>query len=594
MLQIDQSLVEQKFSVPTLFFTLAGNTKSQEVIIALADTLGNDICRIFGTQDEIKEIFLDGHSPDAAVAVFDGSLAGEFSPRSSARLTDKATFPSWACGAVWAVQVSPRIRNTDRCARQILSDFNKKFEDRLGEGNFPWGSPKKNEAGPKHIRLPDEKLNSILQKLNSSSAPNLSGIISDMSKAAEIPKGSKISWIRVPAAPIGVDGGYLTRVMNALDRFQIASVKLLKGDTNVQGMLLAGVDLPDDPRLKDLYLFPPTECFSIARPDLHFSGSGLFASENDEMPGGLPEIIHIDESYGLHQAEWKEVFEWLVQEGPLLFLISHEWSNCYINEMRWLSDYLEKKGYPVFFATTEDLSGLVIDKDEVSYRGEHIGTVWRQFPIFETMGKLADVIEAASKGIVRVVPEFGHFGNKTWFSVFRSHATYFKEALDIETFNLLLEVLPDSHLVMPGKLENSFPVNVAGMTIGSLDALKHLSEERRNELVMKVAGANTKSARSYGVLMGHGLKERDWTDWINERFEFNQPFIIQQKLKTEIIKLPVRNISEGKDELFRCRVLVRPWAVNGKIISGLATAVPYTTERVHGMVDMAMSSIYLY
>ncbi len=593
MLRIDQSLAEQKFTVPNIFFTLAGNVKSQEVIAALTGILG-DKCRVFKDRDEIKEAFLDGHSPDAAVAIFDGSLSREFSPKSSSRSVDKGVIPSWAGGAEWGVLVSTRILNTERCARQIAADFYKKFKDRLDEGNFPWGFPKKNESGPKHIRLSDEKMDTLLGKLNSVSAPNLSEIISDTSKAVEIPTGSKISWIRVPSSPIGVEGNYLNRVVNALEKFQSAGAKLLVKDEDVRNMILAGVDLPSDPRLSDLYLFPPTDRFSVSRPDLHFTGSGLFASENDEMPGGFPEAVHIDESYGLHQEEWRQTFDWLTEEGPLLFLVSHEWSGCYVQEMKWLADYLEKKGYPVLFTTTEDLSGLVIDKDEVSYQGEHVGTVWRQFPIFETTGKLADVVDAANKGIVRLVPEFAHYGNKTWFSVFRSHAGYFKEVLDTEEFNLLLKVLPDSHLVLPEKPDNSFPLNIAGMTIGSLGALKRLPLGKRDELVMKVAGANTKSARSYGVLMGHGLKDKDWINWIDERLELKQPFIVQQKLKTEVIKLPVRNISEKKDELFRCRVLVRPWIVSGRVVSGMATAVPYTTERVHGMVDMAMSPIYLY
>ncbi len=594
MLRIDQSLVEQKFPIPDLFFTIAGNKKSEEVVGALRNILGESVCRVFQNRDEIKDLFMDGYNPDAAVVLFDGSLAGEFSPKSSTRLTDKGFIPPWASGVLWGVLVSLKITNVERCARQIAADFRKKFEDRLEEGKFPWGLPKKSETGPKHIHLPNETLIPILARLNSSSAPDLSGIISDMSKAAEIPKNSKISWIRVPAAPIGIEREYLAKVTDALERFQSVSAELLKYDIRVQEALLAGVDLPADPRLKDLYLFPPTDRFSVSRPDLHFTGSGLFASENDEMPGGFPEAVHIDESYGLHQTEWRQTFDWLTKEGPLLFLVSHEWSGCYIREMKWLADYLRTKGYPVLFATTENLSELAIDKDKISYQGERVGMVWRQFPIFETMGKLADVVEAASKGIVRLIPEFAHYGNKTWFSIFRSHATYFKESLGEEAFNLLLEVLPDSHLVTPTKLNNSFPFGVAEIKIGSLEALKHLSLKERNELVMKVAGANTKSARSYGVLMGHGLKDKDWVEWIDERLESNQPFIVQQKLQTEVVKLPVRNISEKRDELFRCRVLVRPWIVNGRVVSGIATAVPYTTERVHGMVDMAMSPISLY
>ncbi len=593
MLSIDSSFIEQKYTLPALFFTLKGNKKSEEIISELSDLIGNECaCIVFEDPEDIRETFLNGQRSDAAVVLFDGLLYGEFTPRSPMRQEDRKVIPSWA-QAVWGIQVSPKCTRIKGCAMQLRADFRNNFFHRLNQGNFPWGLPKKKESGPRHIKLPDH-IESVLKSLNSDSAPNLSKIIADTERAVEIPVGSKISWIRVPASPIGIERAYLQKVTDALDRFQEIGTELVRYDEQIHELLLAGVDIPPDTRLRNLYLFPPSKKFSVARPDLHFTGSALFASENDEMPGGLPEAVHIDNAYGLHQEEWKETFSWLTENGPLLFLVSHEWSGCYLAEMEWLAGHMKEKGYPTFFVTTEDLSLLNVTEQGVFFNAERIGTIWRQFPIFETRGKLTDIVEAAASGLVRVIPEFGHFGNKSWFSIFRTHETFFRTHLNGETFHVLEEVLPDSHLVIPWDVKTSFPMKVEDLRIDSLEQLRRLAESERDKLVIKIAGANALSARSYGVFMGHGIKEKDWADWIDTRVKENQPFIVQQKLTTGIVEMPVRNTAQKRDEIFRCRVLVRPWVVNGEIISGIATAVPYTTERVHGMVDMAMSPISLY
>ncbi|MBI4280979.1 hypothetical protein HY628_02165, partial [Candidatus Uhrbacteria bacterium] len=150
---------------------------------------------------------------------------------------------------------------------------------------------------------------------------------------------------------------------------------------------------------------------------------------------------------------------------------------------------------------------------------------------------------------------------------------------------LLEEVLPRSTLV---EGPDSFPCAVAGQTIHSLDHLRRLSEERRNELVLKICGANPQSARSYGVLMGHGLSSETWQAWIDERVRQRQPFIVQERVETAVARLAVKNISRRCAELFDCRLLLRPWVVGEELVSVHGCAVPRHTLRVHGRVDMAV------
>lgn len=365
---------------------------------------------------------------------------------------------------------------------------------------------------------------------------------------------------------------------------------LVHGNPLVSPYLLAGVDLEGE-ALQNAYLFPPTDCFSVARPDLHYTGQGVFASENDEMPGAFAEVCHIDHAYGINQDRWRRCFDWLCKEGPILFLVSHDWSRVYVPEIKWLVEHLQRLGYPAHFLTTDSLDelnfveGVCCTDQGVFYKGELLGTMWRQFPIFETREKLAQLVRAAREGLVRLVPEFAHFGNKVWFSLFWKYQEFFSQWLGVETFALLQTLLPDSHLIVS---KESFPCTVAGFTIESLQELRKLPQEVRNQLVLKICGANTLSARSYGVFIPHGFPKEAWQTWLDERIQNKQPFIVQRWVESSVERLPVKNIARNTTELFGCRILLRPWLVGNEVVSVSCYAVPARTFRVHGRVDMAV------
>lgn len=580
---------ETMFSVPRLVFTLKGNKRSEDVIDALIslqkefpDQGEQQDYKVFENAGEVRRYLEGGISPSATVAVFDGSGARCFKMMTSSRPDDQKQIPNWTHNAHWAVKVHA-IRSGEGCARQVRSDFLKKFEDQLSRGRFPWGSPRKKESAPRFVTLSPE-VDGIVTRLND--GPDLASSIANTQHALELPTGSKISWQRVAPEPIQCDERYVTGIVQALQRFQDVSGKLLRKKEQVRDLIFAGVDMEPDPELRNMYLFPGVDHFSVDRADLHYRGrAGLFASEIDEMPGGFAELVHVDKVYGVNQDRWKQCFDWLFQEGPLLFLVSHNWSKVYFPEIRWLVSYLRERGYPAHFLSTEHVQELQILPDGVRYKGERIGTIWRQFPVFETQGMLKDVVRGSQQKIVRMVPEFGHFGNKAWFSVFWRYQDFFARELDSNTLSLLKEVLPDSSIVIPGK---PFVSTIKGRTIGTLQELREMSEEGRNALVLKVCGANTLAARSYGVLMGHGLSQKVWADWIDERMAKDQPFIIQSRVDTAVARVAVKNTKYGHPELFSCRVLLRPWVVGGQLVSIHACAVPSSTLRVHGRVDMAI------
>lgn len=610
---LDLRVVKSIFETPRILFTMRGQPKSEAVIAELKEAAVRErlmargtseefmkdadfikeaiahyhpsdyrqVYRVFDSPEKVLDFFREsGLSPNTAVVIFDAWGTGNFTMCTASRPDDQKRIPSWAWGAHWGVAV-----HTDRrfacCARQLRADFLRKFESQLSREHFPWGSPRKGERPPAQVVLPPHT-DEVVRRLND--GPNLASAIEGTKFALELPTGSRISWYRVAPRPILCDETRLSRVVMAIREFERACAELLRRRPEVKEIVLAGVELADDVRLSELYLNPPTDCFSIDRPDLHYTGSGLFASEVDEMPGGFPDLAHMDTVYELNQDRWTRCFNWLTERGPLLFVVSHEWSKGYIEVTRWFVKYLVARGYPVHLVTTDALAELEVNAEGAYFQGARVGTVWRQFPIFETRGKLIELVAATKAGIVRMVPEFGHFGNKVWFSLFRRHRGFFCETVPGDLFAILEEVLPDSVLI---RGPQDFPATIAGTHVATFADFYALTETAREKIVVKVCGANADAARSYGVRFGDELPNDEWREWINQRVRNRQPFIAQTRLHTSIERMAVKNVKRNCGELFDCRILIRPWSLNGELIGADGCAVPRIFERMHGMVDMA-------
>ncbi|MBI4433388.1 hypothetical protein HY632_01305 [Candidatus Uhrbacteria bacterium] len=591
------------FDLPRVICTVRGNPASERVLAAIQSpeqTIqdselakkrapdGEQEYLVFDDADAYGRFLDGGVSPASVVVLFDERGSGSCTMRTHSRAKDQGAIPAWTRGAQWALGVHcgpddayGRIRSV---AYLVLATFYRRFMAELTQEHFPWGKPRKGESGPAIVTLP-ATITQTIERLNS--GPDLRAAIAHHAFALELPEGSRISWIRVVPEPVSCETRALEEVIAALQDFEVACGAVLRQRPDIAADVLAGVTMHGDPRVHALYLDPPTERFSVDRPDLHWTGTGVFASEVDEMPGGFPDLVHLDRAYGVNQDRWARCFAWLAQKGPILFVVSDQWSKCYITETAWLVEQLNALGHRALLRTTSTLDDVAVTADGVMCGDEVVGTIWRQFPIFETTGRLVDLVVAARQGLVRMVPEFGHWGNKAWFAIFRKHRPLFQRMLMPATFRILDEVLPDSHLIRVDD-PDAFPCRVDGMIIRSRAELWKLPVEQRDQLVLKVCGANDLAARSYGVLMGQGLALRTWQAWIDERIERRQPFLVQRRLATGVARLPVQNTKRGCAEAFDCRILLRPWTVGGELVSAHGCAVPSNTLRVHGRVDMAV------
>ncbi|MBI4224957.1 MAG: hypothetical protein HY617_01355 [Candidatus Sungbacteria bacterium] len=575
------------FDCPTVIFTLRGNRLSEQAIEEFRK-IPNNTCKAI-VFDNVDAMYggsqCDVAALDQGIAFFDVKYAsrGRYKMYTVLRERDRKIMPAWSQIATWGVGVTQECK-PQQCAEQIYGSFLKYARQYLERGWFPWGSPQKRDTAPVRVVLP-AGMDGLVQRLNA--GPDLAATAANSAHALELPQGSRISWVRVAGNPVGCDYGRLSDMVGALARFEEVSQLLVEANPEVRQLLLFGVDMPLKEELGSFYLHPRHNHFSVDRADLHYTGNTFFASEVDEMPGGFGELVHLDHSYGVNQDRWHACFSSLTSCGGLLFVVSDRWSECYIEETRWLAAHMRHLGYDARVATTAELCDMTIGSD-VRFCGAPVGTVWRLFPIFETDGKLAELVRAAHDGKVRMIPEFAHFGNKVWFSLFRKFEQFFRQHLSDKLYAFLSELLPDSHLIVTGA---EFPCSVAGFEIKNLHALYELPRDMRDNLVLKVCGANPLTARSYGVLMGHGLRQDQWKQWIGERIRANQPFIVQRRVPTAVMQLPVRNTKNNRPELFSCRVLVRPWVIDGLLVSASCVAVPSDTMRVHGRVDMAMASV---
>lgn len=591
------------FQSPTLIFTICNgeidNPASRKVADYIHDQLlsewpGVDIC-VFETEDAVRKVLANGHSPDRAIVLFDVPFAGKMFAHGARGRKDGVGVPGWAHGAMWSVGVNPRIEETRvrNCAEQTCADFGRNFARRVDGGHFPWGLRRKVEPPTTRVQMPSQTAE-VIARLNS--GPDMVEAIADLALRERIPKGARVSWLRIPGDLARFPRRIMDETLTAVSDFERTCATLLANSPETADDLLAGVDLPSASLdvLREAYLRPmygdePVLEWSVRRPDMHLCDGALVASENDEMPGGFTDLVHIDDAYGINEGEWKWCFDWLCAKGPLLFVVSTTWSEGYLAGMRWLAERMRRMGYDADVATDKDAAEVFIGANGVSFKGRHVGTIWRQFPVFETVGVFADLVRASQEGRVRMVPEFAHFGNKTWFSLFWQKRDFFAARLSGRSNEILNDLVPISRLIRFTRAD--FPIQIGDLRIRSMDDLINLDAGGRSGLVLKVTGANTLAARSYGVFMGHARRTDDWKAWIVDRCRLRQPFIAQKRFETKIATLAVHNMATGEPEVFRCRVLMRPWMVGGRLVSSHTCCTPSYTTKVHGMVDMAVQPI---
>jgi hypothetical protein len=420
---------------------------------------------------------------------------------------------------------------------------------------------------------------------NLNSDPNFRGI-TNARHDANLPESWKLSFGRVAPQPLRGDTGWFHNLtVTAFNDFERACGRLLsaQGGRQVRSQILAGVTTND--KTRRVYL-GHTEAFSVRRLDIVINQDGATVCENDEMPGGLVHAYWLDRAYGINQRRWDQALRWLTQNGPLVFAVSTEWSAPYLHEITWFVQHLVQRGFDVHLVTSNDANRLKVGWRGAFLDGRKIATVWRLFPIFEAQGAFAPIVKAASQGKIRLVPELASWGNKAWMGVFWEQRDYFRRTMNPRAFHQLSQLIPYTRLVTAsGGYPSAIRDKNELVRIDSFDALKGIPTRQRKQVVLKMAGAHNRAARSHGVVIGTSATGTRWAEALDQMVKLGAPLIVQEYRSPRRVDVPIWSVLNGQPELenpFTGKMLIRPWMIGGQLVSATAFLSVPNTAKLHG------------
>lgn len=560
---------------PNLFVGLKG-TRAETVLVGLVEHLSplDPPCSIVIVDDpaQAAAIILAQPDPSTVVALFDHGQLGE--RRFRVTHTD---LPDWARNVGYGVKIGSKAESAtvaEEIGRQLGSEFVRHYEQSLLDGIFPERSHR--------VTFPAD-FPELVARLNA--GPDFTPIVNP-SYLAQLPVGWKLSTHRVaPEAVTTPDAELLDLVGRSFTSFELGCRELASISPEVRENTLEGVEL--DPSLRRIYT-TGTAPFGVRRLDTVVDLTGhRWVLENDEMPGGFPLGLHLDIAYGVNQDRWNEALQRLTQNGLIVFLVSDQWSKPYVSEMAWLVERLQELGYRAELVTTTDAERLKISSTGITLEDELVATIWRQFPIFEAKGHLADLVRVAHDGGVQMYPTFASWGNKIWFGLFWQELSFFETHLPRLDFETLKAAIPYTEIILDA---TSFPRTIRlpdrTQEIKSVDEILQLPYSARKHIVLKIVGANAKSARSYGVVLGSIKGNSEWRQRVNTLFAQGLPIIIQQAIDPQIVSVPCFTALNESTEVIPTRVLERPWSILGISPTSTVVAVPTTTRRLHGGIDV--------
>jgi hypothetical protein len=420
---------------------------------------------------------------------------------------------------------------------------------------------------------------------NLNQGPNLRGV-THAKHDGNLPNKWKLSFGRIAPAPlIGDVTWFEDLAVTAFSDFERACGRLLGSAQSQRVQNLIGAGVATNERTRQMYLAHDRP-FSVRRLDIVVNEHGAAVCENDEMPGGLVHAYWLDRAYGVNQRRWNHALRWLTANGPLVFAVSAQWSAPYVQEITWFVQHLRQRGFDVHMVTSAQTSGLKVTWRGVFLNGKKIGTVWRLFPVFEAHGPFASLVKAASKGKVRLVPELASWGNKAWMGVFWEERSYFQRAMTPHTFSQLSQLVPYTRLVTSN---SGFPSAIRDrgnlVRIDNFDALQAIPTRLRKQVVVKATGAHDRAARSFGVAIGTSSSGTRWAETLSQMLKLDAPLAVQEYRPPRRVDIPVWSVLSGRPVLenpFNGKLLIRPWAIGGELVSATGFLTVPDTTKLHG------------
>jgi hypothetical protein len=349
----------------------------------------------------------------------------------------------------------------------------------------------------------------------------------------------------------------------------------------------------------------------VIRPDLLLTEEGFRVAELDSIPGGMGFTGHLSSlygevgydlvggSHGLIDGFYEAMAATTRTEKPVVAIVVSDESEPYREEMQWLAQQLEERGFPVYCLHPRDIcfddQGLFVETDGDRLQ---VDAVYRFFELFDlkNIPKAELIGYFAKKNAVRVTPPLKAFlEEKMWLALFCHPLlqSFWEKELDSRSVDILRTLVPASwvldstplppHAVIPG-------LEIDGRAVNDWNQLKHLTKKQR-EFVVKPSGFSELAYGSRGVAIGHDLPEEEWASHVQGALESfpRHPYILQKFHKSARLSARYYDFPTAEIREMRGRVLLRPYYYTSHDLIRLAgiqvVICPPDKKVLHGMTD---------
>lgn len=342
----------------------------------------------------------------------------------------------------------------------------------------------------------------------------------------------------------------------------------------------------------------------VLRPDLLPNRNGFALTEWDSVPGGIGLTDHLGKLYLCDDAPCmaRAFAHALVEQAGELgrnaqfaILVSEE-SATYRPEMEWLGEELRKDGLKVDVAAPAD---IFFSNNCAYLNDKKIDVIYRFWELFDSeicnMPEFANCVEA---GNLVVTPGMRPFLEEKLSLVLFHHPrlqAYWKENLNKEVRNLLLNTIPPSWVLDPSPIPPSASIDgplIGGSRLHEWQDMTDASKKERS-LVLKASGFHETAWGARSVVVGEDVSSDEWSLAIEQALnQFPQPVTILQEFRKPVVMSHPVYSESGKLEPMKGRMRLSPYyflyGEKSNLTGALATFCPADKKVIHGMKDGAL------
>lgn len=356
----------------------------------------------------------------------------------------------------------------------------------------------------------------------------------------------------------------------------------------------------------------------VIRPDLILTNEGWIATELDSVPGGMGltgslSLRYSEMGYPVvgsfgGQVKMPNGFAKMIRSvagspSPNLAIIVSEESKDYRPEMQWMAGQLNTLGLQTFLIEPAQVlfteKGLTVAQQGAAVP---IDVVYRFFELFDlkNIPKSELILYSAKKETAALTPPIKtYLEEKMAFALFHHPAlrAFWKETLGEETDAALLKLFPKTWIMDPQAVPPYAVIpnlTVRQRPVSNWQELASLTQKERR-YVLKRSGFSEEAWGSRGVVVGHDLPEKEWSQAISDALTLfpRSPSVLQEFHQGTKVSMGYDHPGEPRPRQMMGRVRLSPYyfVAEAKVELGgiLATVCPLDKKLIHGMSEAVMA-----